>query len=471
MRCRTKIVCTLGPASRTKTTIAELIEAGMSVARLNCSHGDWDDRLELLRILREESARLDRSVCTLLDLSGPKFRLGTVRGGELYVVEGNEYAVGEGPEEIPIQDPAILDLLTPGQRVLIGDGEVVFKVSERTKDRIRLVSLTGGIVRSRKGITLPGTAPEVPSLTDKDREDLARGVQAGVDAVAMSFVRRADDILEVEKELQRLGAKLPIFAKIEMRAAVHNIEEILDASDGIMVARGDLGLQMPIEDVPIVQKRIIALCRSAGKPVITATQMMESMVEAPSPTRAEATDVANAILDGTDAVMLSGETAYGKFPVQAVRYMARIARKVEKSREFSAAMSRLPLERPDEATESVAHAAATMAAELRPKAILTFSTSGFTARMVAKYRPPVPILCATYLERTARQVSMVWGVRPLITQEFTSTEQMIQNGFRSALEQGLLKSGDLVVITAGLPVGKPGTTNMVTVLQVSENPL
>jgi pyruvate kinase len=468
MRPRTKIVATLGPASSDRTVIGELINAGLSVARLNCSHGTWEQRLELIHHVREESSRLSLPVCTLLDLSGPKFRLDEIPGGQIEVAEGQELEVGKGAGMLPISNPSLVPLLVPGQDVIIGDGEVVLRVSERTRTRIRLTCLTGGVVYSRKGITLPGTAPDVPSMTKKDIEDLSRGIDAGIDAVAMSFVRTADDVLEVERHAVKRGVKLPVFAKIEMRAAVQNIEQIIDASDGIMVARGDLGLQMPIEEVPIVQKRIIALCRAAGKPVITATQMMESMITAPSPTRAEATDVANAILDGTDAVMLSGETAFGRYPVQAVRYMARIAKKTERSREFARAMEMHRLERPADATESVAHAAAQVAQELKPKAILTFSTSGFTARMVSKYRPPVPILCATYLERTARQVAMLWGVRPLLTQEFTNTEQMIQTGFRAAIAEGLLKPGDLVVITAGLPVGRPGTTNMVTVLQVSE---
>lgn len=468
MRPRTKIVATLGPATSGRTIIGELISAGLSVARLNCSHGTWDERLELIHHVREESARLNQPVCVLLDLSGPKFRLDEVPGGAMEIAEGEELEVGAGAGKLPISNPAIEPLLVPGQDVVIGDGEVVFRVSERTKDTVRLICLSGGIVRSRKGVTLPGTTPDVPSMTKKDIEDLNRGIDVGVDAIAMSFVRTADDGLEVERHAVKRGVKLPVFAKVEMRSAVQNIEEIIDASDGIMVARGDLGLQMPIEEVPIVQKRIIALCRAAGKPVITATQMMESMIAAPSPTRAEATDVANAILDGTDAVMLSGETAFGRYPLQAVRYMARIAKKTERSREFSRAMEMHRLERPADATESVAHAAAQMAQELKPKAILTFSTSGFTARMVSKYRPPVPILCATYLERTARQVAMLWGVRPLLTQEFTNTEQMVQTGFHAAVSEGLLKPGDLVVITAGLPVGRPGTTNMVTVLQVSE---
>jgi pyruvate kinase len=297
---------------------------------------------------------------------------------------------------------------------------------------------------------------------------LKTAARLGVEFVALSYVKSAKDLIQAGRISEKLDPTLQLIAKIETKAAVADIAEIIKHCDGIMVARGDLGLQMPIEEVPLIQKKIVGLCHAAGKPVITATQMMESMIQNPRPTRAEVTDVANAIMDGTDAVMLSGETAAGAYPIHVVQYMHRIAVKTESSSAFARAIAAIKLSKVTQATESVAFAACRIAEDLRAKAIISFSTSGFTARMVAKFRPSVPILCASYRVRTACQVSLLWGVRPLLTAEFYDTEEMIARGFAAAIQSGALKQGDLVVITAGIPVGRPGTTNMVTLMHVTD---
>lgn len=465
---KTKIVCTLGPAVDSAKKIEDLAAAGMNVARMNCSHGDWDTRKKWFGWVREVAKQRKTHIAILIDLQGPKFRLGTLPEPEIEVHAGQRLSVGTGPGQLPIVQEEVLAALAPNRKVLTGDGDVSFKVTANTGSRIDLLCLTGGFMRSRQGITVMGVSFDVPAMTEKDLEDLRIGAKLGAEYAAISYVKTADDVAFVGRHAEELDKTLQIIAKIEMREAVQNIENIIRVSDGIMVARGDMGLQMPIEDVPLVQKRIISLCRAAGKPVITATQMMESMVHNPRPTRAEATDVANAILDGTDAIMLSGETAFGKYPAEAVNYMDKIAVKTERSSVFAKAVAAHGIERITEATEAVAHAAVEIAHSMHAKAILTFSTSGFSARMVSKFKPRVPILCATYRMRTARQTALIWGVKPFITDEFGATEEMISCGFEAALAQGILKIGDLVVITAGLPVGRPGTTNLVTLLQVHE---
>ncbi|MCW5946319.1 MAG: pyruvate kinase [Fimbriimonadales bacterium] len=464
---KTKIVCTLGPSVDSQERIKELIEAGMNVARLNCSHGDWPTRKKWIQWVRAEAQSADTHVAILVDLSGPKFRLGDIEG-TLDVHKGDILEVGSGVGLLPITAPEILGKLVPGATLLVGDGEISFKVKSREEDRIVLQTLSGGEVMSRRGVTVMGATFDVPAITPKDVEDANVAAEVGAEYVAMSYVRSAADVTELGAILEELDPTIQIVSKIESKQAVQDISNIIRNSDAVMVARGDLGLQLPIEDVPLIQKRIISLCREAGKPVITATQMMESMMVNPRPTRAEASDVANAILDGTDAIMLSGETAGGAYPIETVQAMSRIADKAEKSPEFSRLIESLEWKKAGDATEAVARAACKIAGDLNAKAILSFSTSGFTARMVAKFRPKVPVLCATYRERTARQVALLWGVNPLLTTEFHDTEEMIAKGFIAAIDKGVLKPGDVVVITAGIPVGRPGTTNLVTLMQVSD---
>ncbi|MEO7454189.1 MAG: pyruvate kinase, partial [Fimbriimonadales bacterium] len=323
-----------------------------------------------------------------------------------------------------------------------------------------------GEIRSRQGVTVAGVSFDSPPLLPKDLEDLQAAADLGADYIAVSYVRSVADVTEAVRRARAANKHLKVIAKIEMREAVRDIVGIVAAADGIMVARGDMGLQMAIEDVPLVQKMIITLCRTAGKPVITATQMMESMVTNPRPTRAEATDIANAIFDGTDAIMLSGETAYGRHPILAVEYMDRIAQKTEKSTVYLRSIIEPKGDKILQATEAVARSAVDIASNIKVRAIICFSSSGFTARMVAKYRPKTRILCATPVIETARQAALFWGVRPLLTPPFGATEDMIDGGFATAIMKGEVKVGDMVVVTAGLPVGKPGTTNFVTLLKV-----
>ncbi|MCH8274497.1 MAG: pyruvate kinase [Armatimonadetes bacterium] len=465
---KTKIVCTLGPAVDSFEGIRALVRAGMNVARINCSHGDWKTRGRWIKWVRRAANEESAHVGILLDLAGPKFRLGDLPDDGLSVKTGQVVKVGTAPGRLPIADKAVLQKLRKGQILLIGDGDVAFRVRSRRGGSITLTALSEGVARSRQGTTVVGEVFDVPIVTPQDIADLREGAKLGVEFIAQSFVQKAEDMVKLRRHASRADPSIQLIAKIEMRNAVRDIERIISASDGIMVARGDLGLQMPMEEVPLIQKRIISLCHAAGKVVITATQMMESMVEHRRPTRAEATDVANAILDGTDALMLSAETASGRYPIETVRYMHRIAKRTERSAVFAKAMSGHALPRSAEATDSVARAAKEIAESVGAKAIISFSTSGFTARLISKHRPRVPILCPTHRLRTARQVSIVWGVRPLMCARFTKTEGMIACGFDAALESGLIKPNDLVVFTAGIPAGKPGTTNMVTLMRVSD---
>lgn len=462
---KTKIVCTLGPGVDSLEQIRALVRAGMNVARINCSHGEPEARARWVEWVRQVANEERVYVAVMFDLQGPKFRLGKIHRDSMTIDPGEFMLIGEGKGKLPVAQPEILTALTPGRRVIIGDGDVSFRVAS-VDHCIRLKCLTGGEIRTRQGITVAGVSFDSPPILPKDIEDLKQGASLGIDYVAISYVRRAEDVIEAKKRATALDLSLRVIAKIEMREAVKNIDQIISASDGIMVARGDMGLQMAIEDVPLVQKRIIGLCRGAGKPVITATQMMESMVVNPRPTRAEATDVANAIFDGTDAIMLSGETAYGKHPIIAVQYMDRIAKKTEASSAYLRSIIDPKGERISQATEAVARAAVKIAGALNVKAVVCFSSSGFTARMVSKYRPQALILCATPILKTARQAALYWGVKPLQTPPFGATEEMIEGGFKAAVEEGDINVGDMVVVTAGLPVGRPGTTNFVTLLKV-----
>lgn len=467
MSRKTKIVCTIGPAVDSYEKILALVRAGMNIARINCSHGDWETRSKWIRWVRQAGEEEAVHIGVLADLSGPKFRLGELKD-LLKVSTGDTVSVGQGAGQIPIPQPQILERLSPGRTLLIADGEVSFKVKAVKGDAIELRCMSGGIVKTRQGVTLVGETFDAPALGKKDIEDLKEAAKLGAEFIALSYVKTAKDMVKAGEIAERADRTLQLIGKIETKSAVQDIANIIRESDGIMVARGDLGLQMPIEEVPLIQKKIVGLCHAAGKPVITATQMMESMIENPRPTRAEVTDVANAIMDGTDAIMLSGETASGAHPIETVAYMDRIAVKTEKSAAFAKAIAVMKRPKVTESTESVASAACRIAEDLNAKAIISFSTSGFTARMVAKFRPSVPILCGTYRVRTARQISLLWGVKPLLTAEFFDTEEMIARGFTAAIDSGMLKRGDLVVITAGIPVGRPGTTNLVTLMQVTD---
>lgn len=463
MKRRTKIVCTLGPAVDSRERIEALIEAGMNVARLNCSHGDWDQKRQWIEWIRELSPEAS-PVAILADLQGPKFRIGLLPNDSLELRAGELVRIGTGEGvQIPIEQAEILKAMGAGGRLLLGDGEIELRVqTAHGQGQFDARVVSGGTLRSRKGVTLVGKAFDVPALTEKDIEDAHEAVRQGVDFVALSYVKHAADVRELRRLLEKLGSKAAICAKIEMRQGIQDLENILRVVDIVMVARGDMGLQMEIEDVPLMQKRIITECTLSGTPVITATQMLESMMHAPRPTRAEATDVANAILDGTDAVMLSGETASGMYPVDCVRTMARIAEKTEGYFD-RARIEREFRSRKDGAghTDAIAHAASDLADELRAKAIVCTTTSGQTPRLVSKFRPRVPILCATASETTLRQLAVVWGVEAALIPHPPSTDETIKDAIDEFFRRRRLKLGDLVVITAGVPAGVPGNTNMI----------
>ena len=465
---RTKIVCTIGPASWSPEVLERLIQAGMNVARLNFSHGTHAEHREVIAAIRSISSRLGQPIAILQDLSGPKIRIGQIKAGSIDIepealltlttrgVPGDEH-------EIYITYPELPKDVQPGDILLLSDGALELEVLETTVEDITCKVRIGGPLSSHKGINLPTRSVKAPSVTDKDLDDLAFGIEHEADYVALSFVRRASDVLEAKRFMQERGSAIPLIGKIEKHEALNNIDEIIQAADGIMVARGDLGVETPLEKVPLVQKLLIEKSNRAGKPVITATQMLRSMVDVPRPTRAEVTDVANAVLDGTDALMLSEETAIGKYPVEAVAMMARIAEDAESGFPFDAWMQRSDDKSMKALPEAVGHAACDVARHIDAACIITFTQSGNTARLVAKNRPRHPILALTPLEKTYRKLSLVWGVVPLLSESMRDTDEMIDKALTEALKSGLVQRGQKVVITAGVPVGVPGTTNLIKV--------
>jgi len=456
---RTKIVCTLGPAVDSREKIRELIHAGMNVARLNCSHGNWDTMRRWIGWIRDCCADLT-PVAVLADLQGPKFRLGPLAGRTLDLKAGRTVTLGqtEQPDagiELPISQQEILKAIGVGGRLLLGDGNVELRVTEQDGFRFVAKVVSGGQV-------------VVSPITEKDCADIEAALDADVDYIALSYVKCAQDIRDLRRIVDEKNPKVKLCAKIETREGFLDLDGILECVDLVMVARGDLGLQMDIEDVPIVQKRMIHRCAEYGKPVITATQMLESMMVNPRPTRAEATDIANAVLDGTDALMLSGETASGAFPVECVKTMARIAEKAEKLFDRSRIESDFK-RRIGEAvshTEAVAHAVAELAALTKPAAIVTNTTSGQTARLVSKFRPRVPILCATYDPHTQAQMAVVWGVEAVHVPAPKTTEEGVRQAVEAFVARKRIKPGDHVIVTAGVPAGQPGNTNMILMHKV-----
>ena len=464
---RTKIVCTLGPATATPDAIGALMEEGMNVARINFSHGTHEQHAQSIATVRALADELERPVAILADLQGPRIRIGDL-AASMFVHEGQDVVfVPEGaekPGEIPITYAALADDVHTGDRILVDDGLLDFLVLEVQGSRVAARVIHGGELRSHKGMNLPGVQVSAPSITDKDRADVAFAIDRNLDYVALSFVRRAEDI----SSLRELVPKwMLICAKIEKDVALANIESILRTSDAVMVARGDLGVELPFEEVPTAQKRIIALANRYGRPVITATQMLESMVENPRPTRAEASDVANAILDGTDAVMLSAETAAGAFPRLAVGAMTRIITQMESHPPPPRGNEML---RPRDGIVSTeeAIAAATVAASrmLGTPLVIVFTKSGFTARIVASHRPDVPILALTDEPRTYRQLALVWGVVPALVRHCANYDEMVEVGLHEVRSRKLAQPGDRVILTAGVPFDEPGTTNTLKVERV-----
>ena len=470
---RTKIVCTLGPATDDESTIRALVEAGMAVARINFSHGAYADHARRIELVRGIARQVGCVVAILGDLQGPKLRVGLLPAEGIPLVEGEMVTLSDQESSmdgtvIPLPHPEVLRDVCPGDRMLLDDGLLELRVLDRDGDQIRTRVVVGGLLTSRKGLSLPHTSLQMPSITEKDKADAAFGIEQQVDYFGLSFVRRPEDVAHLRAYLQELGADTPIIAKIEKPEALGCIEEILEVSDGLMVARGDLGIEAPAEDVPIAQKRIILACNRAGKPVITATQMLDSMIRNPRPTRAEASDVANAILDGSDAIMLSGETAVGRYPVKSVQTMARIAEVTERSMPYAEWLQRTRDTGSMSVTDAIGQVASEIAAGLDATAIITSTMGGTTARQVAMHRPVTPIIAPSPSEATCRRLALVWGVQPLLVEQFTDTDTMIATAVDAAQAQHLVEEGELVIITAGVPAGGAGLTNMLKVHRVGE---
>ena len=461
---RTKIVCTLGPASSSRETIHALVEAGLNVARINFSHGTHELHAQTIATVRAVAEELDRPVAILGDLQGPRIRIGDLASPRQLVIGQELVLVPEGEaqgDDVPVTYDDIAEDVSAGDRILINDGLLELIVLEVRKPRVRARVLHGGELKSHKGMNLPGISVSAPSLTEKDRADIGFAIQHDVDYLALSFVRKAEDVHSLRLLLPK---SMLIVSKIEKDVALDNIESILAASDAVMVARGDLGVELPFEQVPIAQKRIIGLANRMGRPVITATQMLESMITHPRPTRAEASDVANAILDGTDAVMLSAETAAGAYPRLAVEAMRRIIAEVEA---HPGSYVLRDERRPRDTVVSTEHAiaAATVAAVrmLATPLVMVATKSGFTARIVSSHRPGVPILALTDVPRTARQLALVWGVMPELVPHHDRYDEVVRHGLDAAARRQLASPGDRVVVTAGVPFDTPGTTNMMKV--------
>lgn len=470
---KVKIVCTLGPACADYDILRQMAEAGMDVARFNFSHGTHETHALNLSQIRRVEEEMGRPIASLLDTKGPEIRTGLLRDGEPIVLQAGQpftlttRDVIGSVEEVGVSYANMPSEIARGNDIFIDDGTLHLRVEEIDGQDIHCQVLVGGELGDRKGVNIPDADLSVPTLTPKDIEDIRWGLTENMDFIAVSFVRSRNDIMEVRRVIEEFGGSLKVIAKIETKQAVANLEEIAEVVDGMMVARGDLGVEMPTEDVPLVQKRIIDTCRRQGKPVIVATQMLDSMIRNPRPTRAEASDVANAVLDGTDAVMLSGETAKGKYPVKSVETMTRIVIRAEKELRVWQRREQM-LERGGSVPDAVSQAAVSISEEMNARVIICLSRSGSTARMVSKFRPVCPVVAATPLRKTWRELALAWGVYPLLKEEATTAEEATQSALAGALEQGMVCEGDLVVITAGVPVEIPGTTNMIQVHTVGQ---
>jgi len=469
----TKIVATIGPASGDKETLVGMIEAGLNVARLNFSHGTYDEHRARIKAVREAAAEVGKSIAILLDTRGPEIRLGVLENEPLYLRTGDLITLTteeiQGTQEkISVTYKQLPQDVNHGDTILLADGLIALKVIQIKDNEIKCEVSNGGELRSRKGVNVPGVAVNLPAVTEQDIKDIRFGIKYNLDFIAASFVRKAEDILTIKKLLEEENADLDIIAKIENQEAVNNLDDIIKVADGIMVARGDLGVEIPAEEVPLIQKIIIDKCNRAGKPVITATQMLESMIDNPRPTRAEASDVANAILDGTDAVMLSGETAAGKYPAQAVATMSRIAITAEAAINYKEILVRKGRYLSRTVTDAISYATCSTAHDLEAAAIISSTESGYTPKMVSKYKPKAPIIAVTPHAKVLRKLSLSWGVQPLLVSRSEDTDTMISNAVKVSLEAGLIKAGDLIVITAGVPVGVHGTTNLLKVHTVGD---
>ena len=470
---KVKILATVGPASREPAVLRRLFIAGADAFRVNMSHGDHADHAATIKSIREMEREFNRPIAILADLQGPKLRVGKFKDGQAVIRHSGHFTLDRNPQpgddtRVELPHPELFGLLEKGQRLLINDGKIRLKVLEAKADEILCSAEVGGVISDRKGVNVPDAEIPIPAMTDKDRRDLAFAVQQGADWIALSFVQRPEDLAEARRLMGGYGA---LCAKIEKPMAVRRLPEILELADGIMVARGDLGVELEPQEVPPLQKKIVNLARTAGKPVIVATQMLESMIESPAPTRAEVSDVANAVYDGADAVMLSAETAAGEWPQEAVTIMDKIAAQVEADESY---LSRVRFHdtEPDETTaDALSHSCMTIADTLPITAITVFTGSGSTARRVARERPSVPMLVLTPSLKTARRVALLWGAHAVPTKDIGSFEEMIAKGKRMALRHGFGTAGSKLIVLAGVPFGTPGSTNLLHVVTLSGNEL
>jgi len=467
---RTKIVCTLGPATENPDVLHALVAAGMRVARINCSHGSPEEHAQAVQLVRRIAAESGKSLAVLYDLSGPKIRTGKM-AEPVQVEAGKEFTLTArdtlAPGEIPLGIKELPQFVHPGTRILFDDGAVAAEVIAETETDVRCRALNSGPIGSHKGINLPGESLPIPAVTEKDMEDLRLGLQVGVDWIALSFVRSAADLQPVHDIMEAMDIRRPVIAKIEKHEAIANLQEIITAFDGVMVARGDLGVEVALESIPLLQKQIIQLANSLGKPVITATQMLDSMMRNPRPTRAEVTDIANAILDGTDAVMLSGETAVGKYPVEAVRTMATVAEYAETLLPEDATRNHAAAPEFDHPTGALAVAAVEIAEHLGAAAIIAATEQGNTAKLVSKSRPRRPIIAATKLPATITQLPLLWGVTPFLGMENEDDDQMVDRAVRYAVARGLAQDGDIVVIVSVTPQPVGVVTRASNILRIA----
>lgn len=466
---KTKIICTLGPAVDNENILKNLMQKGMDIARVNFSHGTHEEHKKRVDTFKKVRKTLKLPIPLLLDTKGPEIRTGKFVNGEITLMEGERFTlVNEEIEgdnnKCSITYKELYKDVRKGGRILINDGLVELEAEEICDTSIVCKVLNGGVIGNNKGINVPNVEIHLPSLTQKDVDDIIFGIENEFDFIAASFVRKASDVVEIKKLLEKNGGHgIKVIAKIENREGIQNFDEILKVADGIMVARGDLGVEIPVEEVPIIQKQLIEKCYRNGKPVITATQMLDSMIRNPRPTRAEASDVANAIYDGTSGIMLSGETAAGKYPVETLEMMVKIALKAEKAMDYWKRFSGMQFGMSPSVTNAISHATCTTAQDLQAAAIITVTTTGNTARMISRFRPACPIIATTTDPRVYRQLSLSWGVIPYLVKLAESTDEMFDMGVEKALESGLVRNGDLVVITGGVPIGVSGTTNILKV--------
>jgi pyruvate kinase len=471
---KVKILCTIGPACDSVSTLKKLIQAGMTIARLNMAHGDLQEHQQRIRNIREAAGQLDVIVPILLDIKGPEIRIGQLKAPsfELHPNEAVTLTTEEilGDEKrISVSYKELPQHVEPGTIILMDDGLIQLKVESSKGTEIFCRVINGGIIKPRKGVNLPGIQTSLPGVTERDIKHIFFGISEGIHIIALSFVRRAEDILEIRKLLEdQNAAHIQIISKIENREGIDNLDAILEVSDGLMVARGDLGVEIPIEEVPIIQKLIIGKCNVAGKPVITATHMLESMQQNPRPTRAEASDVANAVLDGTDILMLSGETAVGKYPVESVTTMSAIALRVDTLIDYKANLIKNSALQKTNITEVISQSVVRSSIQLNAKAIIIPTVSGFTARMVSKYRPKVPIIAITLNENVLYSLYLLKGVIPVKGTPIKSTDEMFSLSIKHVLDKKMIQIGDLIILTAGVPIGKSGSTNLIKIEIVTE---